>query len=235
MRKLYCLIIILLASTTYAQEIQVEENSNVQSGRLGSIIRVPVVIENTSDQAVYVVVKRLNMVIGSSQKSYFCWDGDCYDEDIEKIPISKRLEPGEKTDALVSVLEAGLAEGFSTVTYRIYNRDDPTIYVDHEITYQVENKPDERLIYESRTIRINDVYPNPVTEFAFIDYDLLDRDAEAKVIIHNVLGSAIAEYDLPYLEKRVKISADDLNAGVYFYTLYIDNEGVMSRKLIVRK
>ncbi|MEJ2005968.1 MAG: T9SS type A sorting domain-containing protein [Cyclobacteriaceae bacterium] len=82
---------------------------------------------------------------------------------------------------------------------------------------------------------MNDVYPNPVTDFAFVDYNLLDRDAEAKIVIHNVLGSAIAEYDLPYLETRVKISADELNAGVYFYTLYVDNEGVMSRKLIVRK
>jgi len=235
MKKLYFLILLLLAFNSNAQEIQVVENSTIQTGRIGSVIRVPITIQNTSDRAVYVIVKRMNAIIGSSQKSYFCWSNDCYAEDVEKLPISRRLEPGESTDEFVSVLAAGLVEGYSTVIYRIYNRDNPSVYIDHEITYQVENKAPERLIYESRAIRINDVYPNPVTEFAFIDYNILDRDAEAKVVIHNVLGSAIAEYDLPYLETRVKINADDLNAGVYFYTLYVDNEGVMSRKLIVRK
>ena len=99
----------------------------------------------------------------------------------------------------------------------------------------MENEEAERIIYESRAIRINDVYPNPVTEFALIDYNVLDDNIEAKVVIHNVLGSIVAEYELPYLETRVKINAEEFNAGVYFYTLYIDNEGVMSRKLIVRK
>jgi hypothetical protein len=126
-------------------------------------------------------------------------------------------------------------EGFSTVTYLIYDRSNPVSSVQYEITYSVESEQEERIIYNSRAIRVNDVYPNPVTEFAFIDYNVLDDNIDAKVVIHNVLGSIVAEYELPYLETRVKINAEEFNAGVYFYTLYVDNEGVMSRKLIVRK
>jgi hypothetical protein len=40
---------------------------------------------------------------------------------------------------------------------------------------------------------------------------------------------------MPYNERSIKILADNLSAGIYFYTLYIDNEGVMTRKLIVKK
>ncbi len=236
MNKLYFLLVLFLAPFFInAQELQVVENSNVHSGRIGSIMRVPVTIQNTTSNAIYVVVKRTGKVIGTSQKSYFCWGNECYSEETDKLPVSKRLEPGEKSTAFVSVLEAGLAEGYSTVTYQIYNRDKPMDYVEYEVSYSVEDKVPERVIYESRAIKINDVYPNPVTDFAFIDYNILDRDVEAKVVIHNVLGSAVAEYDLPYLETRVKVNAEEFNAGVYFYTLYVDNEGVMSRKLIVRK
>ncbi|MCA6073912.1 T9SS type A sorting domain-containing protein [Fulvivirga sedimenti] len=236
MNKLYFLLVLFLASHIIsAQELQVVENSIVHTGRIGSVMKVPVTLVNTSDRPIYVAIKRTNKVIGTSQKSYFCWGNECYSEETDKLPLSKRLEPGEKSSAFVSVLEAGLAEGISTVNYQIYNRDNPMDYVEYEITYSVEDKVAERFIYESRAIRINDVYPNPVTEFAFIDYNILDRDVEAKVVIHNVLGSAVAEYDLPYLETRVKVNADEFNAGVYFYTLYVDNEGVMSRKLIVRK
>ncbi|MEJ2005967.1 MAG: hypothetical protein P8X57_13630 [Cyclobacteriaceae bacterium] len=159
MKKLYGLIVFFIAFSVHAQEIQVEENNNVHTGRIGSVIRVPVTIQNTSDRAAYIIVKRLDAVIGSSQKSYFCWDGECYAEDVDKIPVSKRLEPGETSDAFISVLEAGLVEGYSTITYRIYNRDNPSDYTDYEITYHIENKTPERLIYESKSIRINDVYP----------------------------------------------------------------------------
>jgi hypothetical protein len=45
----------------------------------------------------------------------------------------------------------------------------------------------------------------------------------------------MGDYDLPASETRVKIQADELISGVYFYTVYIDNSGVLTRKLIVRK
>ena len=59
--------------------------------------------------------------------------------------------------------------------------------------------------------------------------------AEAKIIIHNILGSPIDEYSLPSAENRVKIRAESMGAGIYLYTLYLDNEGVITRKLIVKK
>jgi hypothetical protein len=58
---------------------------------------------------------------------------------------------------------------------------------------------------------------------------------KAKVVIHNILGKSMNDYELPYAENKVKIQADDLPAGVYFYTVYLNNEGVFTRKLIVRK
>jgi hypothetical protein len=68
-----------------------------------------------------------------------------------------------------------------------------------------------------------------------VDYNIINDDIEAKIIIHNILGNAIEEYDLPAAENKVKIRAESMNAGIYFYTLYLDNEGVVTRKLIVKK
>lgn len=236
MIKLYCLIVLMLFSFVLpAQDFQVVKDKSVHTGQIGETIRVPIVIENTSDRPLNIVVKRLDKVIGSSQKLYFCWGNECFSEDIDKLPVSQQIAPETSSEEFVSVLEAGLAEGYSSVTYLIYNRDNPAEAYQTEVAYSVEDQAPDRTIYESRAIRINDVYPNPVTEFALIDYAILDPEVDAKVIIHNVLGSIVAEYELPYLETRVKINAQEFNAGVYFYTLYLDNEGVMSRKLIVRK
>ena len=90
-------------------------------------------------------------------------------------------------------------------------------------------------IYSSPHIVLHDVYPNPVVDFAYVNYDMKNDEVAAKIIIHNILGNPIDEYNLPSAENNVKIRAESMNAGIYFYTLYLDNEGVMTRKLIVKK
>ena len=63
----------------------------------------------------------------------------------------------------------------------------------------------------------------------------MNDQIKAKIVVHNILGNIVGEYSLPSFENFVRVKTDDLSAGIYFYTLYIDNEGVMTRKLIVRK
>jgi hypothetical protein len=58
---------------------------------------------------------------------------------------------------------------------------------------------------------------------------------KAKVVIHNILGKSLGEYELPNADTKIKIAIDEMPAGVYFYTIYLNNEGVFTRKLIVRK
>jgi hypothetical protein len=90
-------------------------------------------------------------------------------------------------------------------------------------------------VFHSRDITIHDVYPNPVADQAFIDYKLHNESVKAKVVIHNILGKSMSDHDLPSMESRVKLTTEDLSPGVYFYTVYLDNNGVLTRKLVVRK
>jgi hypothetical protein len=68
-----------------------------------------------------------------------------------------------------------------------------------------------------------------------MDYKIHNDQVKAKIVLHNLLGSSVEEHSLPPLETRLKIRTDNLDAGIYFYTLYVDNEGVITRKLIVKK
>lgn len=93
----------------------------------------------------------------------------------------------------------------------------------------------ENTVFQSKDITIHDVYPNPVSDMAFIDYTIHNENVKAKLVIHNILGRTMSEVDLPHSETRIKLQADELATGIYFYTLYLDNNGVLTRKLIVRK
>ncbi len=237
MKKLYCVILFLSISLVgaRAQSFVLVDAPSSMNVAIGERVVVPVTIRNTTDRPLQLIVRRADRILGTGQSNYFCWGSDCYAEDTERMPVSKKVAARTASDQFKIILETGLNAGFSTVTYQIYDRDNPMDVIEYEITFHIEERRSRDLIFESRTIRLNDVYPNPVTDYAVVDYNLLDRDVKAKVVIHNVLGSIMAEYELPYLENKVKIQTSDYNAGVYFYTLYLDNDGVMTRKLIVRK
>ncbi len=224
-----------LISGVWGQNFEVVDNNITHKGSIGQQIKAPVKIRNLTDKPIQIVVRRLDKVIGTSQQNYFCWDGECYDPSVDELPLSKRVAPGETSVKFESVLEAGLVAGISSVKYLIYDRDDPAYAVEYEVNYTVNEDRGKNAIFNSEDLRINEVYPNPVREYAVIDYNIHNEEIEAKIMLHNVLGSVVGEYELSYLETKLKINTRELNPGVYFYTLYLDNDGVITKKLIVRK
>jgi len=202
-------------------------------GVIGETIKAPIHFKNISDRVVTLIIRRVDVQIGSTQKNYFCLDGNCQDQRTEDFLL--RVDPGQTLTSFNVGLEAGLVSCISTIRYIAYNRSNPTESIEFDLNFIVEERPEKGNIYTSRHISIQDVYPNPVIDYAYVDYKILSDKVKAKIVIHNILGNPIAEYPLPSLENKVKIRAEELNAGIYFYTLYIDNEGVMTRKLIVKK
>lgn len=223
----------LLAASLQAQSFEVKETSENFKGYIGEVIKAPLLIKNTSPKALTLIVRKADSQIGSTQKSLFCPDGNCLENPAEEMTI--RLEPGQTLDNFSIGLEAGLVPGISSLKYSLVNRSNSSDYQEVELYFSVEERPVKNDIYSSRFITVHDVYPNPVSDFAHIEYRLLREGVKAKIIIHNILGSALSEYPLPFMETRVKIKADEFTSGIYFYTLYLDNESVMTRKLIVRR
>ena len=149
--------------------------------------------------------------------------------------FSKRVEPGETLSNLNYTLETGLVTGQITFRFEFFLRGNPLERIEHNVNVTIDERQARALVFQSREITIHDVYPNPVADQAFIDYKIHNENIKAKVVIHNILGKSMGEYELPYLETKVKILTEDLAPGIYFYSIYLDNEGVLTRKLIVRK
>ncbi|MBL3656334.1 T9SS type A sorting domain-containing protein [Fulvivirga sediminis] len=221
--------------SAYAQSFEVIDNIGTFKGEIGEDITATIPLKNNSSRPIQIIIKRIDQIIGTGQINYFCWGDECYDPDTNQMPLSQTLYPGEITNKFKSILVGGLAEGFSSVKYLIFDSDNPSDVIEHEVTYTIEEGTEKKLIFSSKDIKITDVYPNPVEDFAIIEYNVLNININAKILIHNVLGSVISEYKLSSLENKIKIKTNDLNSGVYFYTLYVDNDGVMTHKLIVKK
>lgn len=216
-----------------AQSFEIGPLQDVYKGYIGETVKVPVTLTNQSEKPITLVIRKVSASLGGTQKNYFCQGNNCVGEEIEDYVL--KLEPGQDVSDLNIVLETGLANGVSSAKYVVFNRYNHAENLEFNLNFTVEERSAREDVYSNGHIILHEVYPNPIIDYAFIDYDILSDDIHAKIVIHNILGNAIDEYNLPATENKVKIRTESINAGIYFYTLYLDNEGVITRKLIVKK
>lgn len=226
-------ILMLTSPAVFSQGFEIAGLQEFYKGTIGETIKAPLKLKNTSDRPITLVVRMLSSQIGSTQKNYFCVDVNCLDQRVEDYVL--KLDPGQTLNSLQVVLEAGLVSGESMLRYQVYNRTNPGHSMEFDLNFNVEERTGKENIYSSRLVTLHDVYPNPVVDQAVVDYKILNERIKAKLVVHNLLGNVVGEYALPSFENFVRVKTDYLAAGIYFYTLYVDDESVMTRKLIVRK
>jgi len=230
---LLLVIFTAIFSSAFSQGFEITSLQESYTGLIGEAIKAPLRFKNTSDKAITLIIRSVDAQIGSTQKNYFCLDGSCLDHKVEDYII--KIEPEQVLNNFQVVLDAGLVSGESSLKYIAFNKANPGQFVEFELNFKVDEKPEKQNIYSSRFVTLHDVYPNPVVDQAVVDYKVHNDQIKAKILVHNILGNVVGEYTLPSVENFVRVKTDDLSAGIYFYTLYIDNEGVCTRKLIVRK
>ena len=217
----------------FAQSFEVGQLQDIYRGYIGETVKVPLTLRNTTEKALTLVIKKLSSNLGGTQKNYFCVGKECLDQRVEDFLI--KLEPGQTLSTFEIALDAGLANGISSVKYLVFNRYNSAETLEFDLNFSVEERSAKEDIFTHPHIVLRDVYPNPIVDFAYVEYDMTNDEVEAKIVIHNILGNPVDEYNLPAGESKVKIRAEAMNAGIYFYTLYLDNEGLVTRKLIVKK
>ena len=228
---IFCVLMTsLLANAQQFELPDVQENYQTV---VGETLRIPIKIKNQSDKAHFYIIRKAQSDLGQSQKGYFCLDKQCLETGISEF--SKRVEPGETIQQLVFVLESGLIASQHTIKFQVYPKGNPTEFREFSVLVNVVDRIEKPVLYQSKELTIQDVYPNPVQDHAYIEYRIHHENTKAKLIIHNILGKPMDNVELPTSETRIKINAEEYTAGIYFYTLYIDNNGVLTRKLIVRK
>ncbi|MBI3220573.1 MAG: T9SS type A sorting domain-containing protein [Bacteroidetes bacterium] len=210
----------------------IESHDNLQT-TFNQTVRIPLRVKNTTDKPQFYVIRKSKGDLGDTQKGYFCLNNHCLDASIEEF--SKRIEPGETLFELYYTLESGIQSGQTSLKFEYFPKGNAQAAQEKNVTVVVEERPTRTYVFQSKEITMYDIYPNPIQFQAFIDYKLHNESVKAKIMIHNILGKNMGEYELTVAETRLKIEADDLLPGVYFYTLYLDNNGILTRKLIVRK
>jgi len=235
MKNIFVLFTCILLMLPFAAEAQVRVLSeNLEfSGKIGTSQRQSLIIQNESNQTKEFQLKFLRGNIGSSQNVKVCIGDKCFDpkKDLSKVKLT--LQPNEIFTDLYLDFDLGISEvkgSFDLHFVNIANIRDIFVV---EAVYEVFNPVEDETNH--RDITLGSVYPNPSYRIAQIDYKFKNPNASAKIAINSFIGNPVAEYQLDPLQNTLVINVADLNPGVYFYTLFIDNKNIVTRKLVVKK
>lgn len=82
---------------------------------------------------------------------------------------------------------------------------------------------------------LNQNSPNPFTESTEIKFSIDDQNfRKASIVIFDMNGLLIKQYDIQKSgDGKIKINGNELKAGMYIYTLIVNQREVDSKKMIL--
>ncbi len=216
-----------------AQQVRVLSEVVDFSGEIGSSQRKTVILQNESNQSKTYFLKNVRGSIGSSQRVKICLGDQCFDSKKDLAKISLKLAPGEIYTDLYLEFEMGIAENRGNFDLFFVNKENIRENFVVEARYEVASA--SSLDFLHKDITLSEIYPNPSNQVAQLDYELVNPNAKARIAINSFIGNPIAEYELDPRRNSLMINVSNFQPGVYFYTLFVDNKNVVTKKLQVKK
>ena len=186
---------------------------------------------NTTDADINVVLEMESDPSNPTQ-DYFCW-GTCY---MPGVLSGSNIVKADSLailnghcgfyDADWNVLPVGSE---AKITYTFYDERNQDV----KYTFVVNFKYQPDAVEEINTIFSN-AYPNPANNTVSFDYEMQNANSAA-VAIYNMMGQEVVRQDLNLGSSRVDINVSDLNEGVYFYSLIVNNQTVKTNKFVVSR
>lgn len=115
---------------------------------------------------------------------------------------------------------------FSLIIVNVLGQSNSSLYSG------TDNTVNQELLVPDFTL--SDAYPNPANSETKLDFKIPNEAKEAKIIIRSILGHIMAEYLIEGKSGTKTIQTNELAGGFYFYSLMIDGDIKVTRKLIVK-
>ncbi len=193
------------------------------------------VFNNTSNP-VLLNVKRYELSYVAGSKNYFCWELCLNDINsgaqwlVTHPPVFNQINPGDSVTYFGAHVKPQGNPGTHTFRYVWFNTADAndSVYVDIVFNFAVS----------VNTIDKNDIkfelYPNPATHFTKINFNIPSSYPKL-LVIYDMIGNKVFESSINNMEGSLNVDLSKFNNGVYFYSLWIDNKAILTRRLIVAR
>jgi hypothetical protein len=202
---------------------------------MGGRVQAPIVLRNPRGQSVVLHITQEVKSLSEHQQAGIDWGREGGKGSRQGGHIYTLPPHG------TAVLQAYFATGFNDrqeaeVVYHFSDMHSHARMASVAFRYRVAEPADEALLYVSHEIHISNLHPNPVVSTAAFTYQLADdHDSRAVLQVHNVLGKMLATHVLDPAKHTLELHFDGWKPGVYFYTLLVGEESVVTKKFILKR
>jgi hypothetical protein len=97
--------------------------------------------------------------------------------------------------------------------------------------------PAEKEILDNKAFMLAQNVPNPFTQNTIIKYSLPNASDRAAIVIFNLNGALIQQFNLPMAKgtNQITVNGGSLTAGKYIYSLLVNGEEVISKTMVLTK
>lgn len=221
MKKIILSLFTLLSFTVFSQSLSVQPDSYYYSLALETCT-AHFDVTNQTGQDLSVIVTRY-MDSEDDITSTFCWGETCYTPttNVSTNPIV--IPAGESSDQFSGYIYGMPEESTFVLNYCFSLENAPSDKVCTDVTYtSLSQYVGEEELSASYT-----VYPNPVQDVLFIDYN---ASAQAEFVLYDMLGNKVYN---EVLTSSARINLSSFEAGIYFYTFGVQGKETEVQKLII--
>ena len=225
---------------SYGQDIQIFNSENLlipdntvikvygnpSDGEIKSLLW----IKNAGIQDLSINVSKEVIQQASESSNSFYWGSYIEQNEISTFPLS--LSPNQLSNDFSALYSPNFSKGTSQIRYSFYDKNNPQISTSIIVEFITDHSPNT--LGDEAKLSLSNAYPNPAESMVYFDYTLHNRILEAKIIIRTLLGSIVAEYNLEGLQGKASMNVEDLIEGIYFYSLVVDSDIKLTKKLIVK-
>ncbi|MCD4664928.1 MAG: T9SS type A sorting domain-containing protein [Bacteroidales bacterium] len=186
-------------------------------------------VKNVSSDTLYIKVKKVIIDTIAGTLNDFCWAEQCYLPNTYISVSPAEIIPNGNSDSFSGHYRPDNHVGISIIQYVFFDQDN----INDSVSMVVNFNATLTDVNEIFDYDLSNAYPNPANTFTKFDYSL-SGVKNARLVIYNLLGTVVNETIITDNSGNIKISTSELDEGIYFYSLLINNETLKTQKLIIK-
>jgi hypothetical protein len=199
-----------------------------------TVTKVDFFLTNSGENEIVVSMRKVEVDVLEGTDNDFCFAGRCYAPDVFDAPDKMTLAAGStsnQSECYAQFYPGGVI-GSSTLKYEFFSDDESfeTVYV--EVTFTA-TAPTSIPSLPFADVVFSDPYPNPARGHTTIDYQLTPEVKSARIILRSLTGQVVQTFPLNTNANSIRIDTSSLNSGMYFYSIELNNQVFLSKRLIV--
>lgn len=181
-------------------------------------------IMNISPEQKEFKVRRTVLSSIDNTSNYFCFGPSCYTA-IVSVSSNPRIINGNSTvdTTFSSHFKPNGQSGVSEIQYTFFDVNNPQDSANVVVRYEIAPVG----ISKVSTVASLKAFPNPADDKVTLSFTRSSFNGKGNIELYNMLGSKVFSQQVEDMDGTITISTENLNAGLYFYSL---NEGGKSSR-----